>query len=541
MGPARIVCSARHRARCAGAKATQWVDELRGRATLLGPQVSASYYGRMHVRLPWPNPRHPVDYTKWVDDTFAVPSTENAADDYLALADEWKEYLLTPDEAEDEERAFEISRQHLDLSHLMMDAEDGPWYGPSFQPVREWLDKKSRALDAFRSASLKRHCYFPMPQPEPPLYTFMNMTALHTCRGAVRHLAAQGWRDAADQRYDTMIANMLTVLRWAHQLQCADLTSRLIPATVAELAYPNLIRVLGLCADPGRLACEYLPQLTDCDPAWPGLGLFFSLERIGSYDFVQRISEWDEKARCARFSRRKSVDWVNAWNQLHYPQFGKRPGKAFDVALDKEIREAEQAAGVKLPRPGILSIAGWEQAGFVETLEALDDFYDALRDWADRPYHLATRATDAYDGVARGIKSAVATALLTGFRGAGADRSAVFSYHTQRDRLERANALQRGTWLVYAIWAHHHVHGSFPATVEELLGSRDPSMLVDPFTGRPLIYRRTAESFTLYSAGSDQRDSGGKHDRNWGVPGWNSPNFGDVSKADGDYVMWPVQ
>src|SRR5206468_3641096 len=52
-------------------------------------------------------------------------------------------------------------------------------------------------------------------------------------------------------------------------------------------------------------------------------------------------------------------------------------------------------------------------------------------------------------------------------------------------------------------------HGRYPA----VLGNLSPSILArvpnDPFSGRPLVYRRTGEQFLLYSLGPDMQDDGG--------------------------------
>lgn len=61
-----------------------------------------------------------------------------------------------------------------------------------------------------------------------------------------------------------------------------------------------------------------------------------------------------------------------------------------------------------------------------------------------------------------------------------------------------------------ALERHRAARGEYPAALDAL----DPDWLApvpdDLFTGAPLIYRRTAEGFVLYSAGPDGRDDGGK-------------------------------
>lgn len=56
-----------------------------------------------------------------------------------------------------------------------------------------------------------------------------------------------------------------------------------------------------------------------------------------------------------------------------------------------------------------------------------------------------------------------------------------------------------------------HERGHLPATLEEVAASGLPPIPPDPFTGQPLIYRPAADGqFTLYSAGHDRTDHGGR-------------------------------
>jgi len=51
---------------------------------------------------------------------------------------------------------------------------------------------------------------------------------------------------------------------------------------------------------------------------------------------------------------------------------------------------------------------------------------------------------------------------------------------------------------------------TWPATLAEIENRVAPEALVDPVTGKPFVYRRTGDAFTLYSTGPNGRDEGGK-------------------------------
>jgi hypothetical protein len=72
-------------------------------------------------------------------------------------------------------------------------------------------------------------------------------------------------------------------------------------------------------------------------------------------------------------------------------------------------------------------------------------------------------------------------------------------------------AIHRLMQVDLAIRLFLHEHGRLPANLEELAASGLSPIPPDPFTGRPLIYRPSADGqFTLYSTGHDRKDHGGR-------------------------------
>ncbi len=52
--------------------------------------------------------------------------------------------------------------------------------------------------------------------------------------------------------------------------------------------------------------------------------------------------------------------------------------------------------------------------------------------------------------------------------------------------------------------------GQYPETLEALVPDLLKKVPTDPFTGKPLVYRREGEGFIVYSLGSNQKDDGGR-------------------------------
>ena len=81
-----------------------------------------------------------------------------------------------------------------------------------------------------------------------------------------------------------------------------------------------------------------------------------------------------------------------------------------------------------------------------------------------------------------------------------------------------------------AILRYNTDKNKFPITLSQLISagylSEAPK---DPYSDKPLVYRKSQEGFTLYSFGADFDDDGGQHSK-WGY-----------DENGGDQVFWPVE
>lgn len=75
---------------------------------------------------------------------------------------------------------------------------------------------------------------------------------------------------------------------------------------------------------------------------------------------------------------------------------------------------------------------------------------------------------------------------------------------------ESSEAKIRLLGLDAALALHHQETGRYPAKLDELVPHPFASVPLDPFSGQPMIYRLTTNSYLLYSLGPDQTDDGGK-------------------------------
>lgn len=90
---------------------------------------------------------------------------------------------------------------------------------------------------------------------------------------------------------------------------------------------------------------------------------------------------------------------------------------------------------------------------------------------------------------------------------------------------------QRGHQTVLTLFKLKDETGHWPAALDAVPGD----FKIDPFSGRPFVYKPTDNGFTLYSLGVDRDDDGGQHDARFG-----EPRDRKRTAPDGDFVFWPV-
>ena len=78
------------------------------------------------------------------------------------------------------------------------------------------------------------------------------------------------------------------------------------------------------------------------------------------------------------------------------------------------------------------------------------------------------------------------------------------------ERRDEAIAKANLAGAALALKAYHNKTGSYPASLDELRQVIPWKVPEDPFSGRPLIYKRQGAGFLIYSIGADLRDDGGR-------------------------------
>lgn len=102
------------------------------------------------------------------------------------------------------------------------------------------------------------------------------------------------------------------------------------------------------------------------------------------------------------------------------------------------------------------------------------------------------------------------------------------------ERSHRNRVDSMATLTIVAILQYHKGHGQYPASLTDLAEDGLLRQLpMDPYSDKPLVYRRTEGGFVLYSAGLNLTDDGG-------VAGTKNGKY--IRWTDnGDVIFWPVR
>jgi hypothetical protein len=99
----------------------------------------------------------------------------------------------------------------------------------------------------------------------------------------------------------------------------------------------------------------------------------------------------------------------------------------------------------------------------------------------------------------------------------------------------RTRTFHEATVITLTLQRYKLKHGQYPESLSQLHERGYlHSIPLDPFSDKPLVYKKTDEGFMLYSVGLDFEDDGG-------VLGTNREGQKTIWADEGDAVFWPVQ
>lgn len=102
------------------------------------------------------------------------------------------------------------------------------------------------------------------------------------------------------------------------------------------------------------------------------------------------------------------------------------------------------------------------------------------------------------------------------------------------DIVYRGKTQHEATVAILAIQRWRLQKDQYPASLAELVAAGFLNELpMDPWSDKPLVYKKTDDNFILYSVGFNFTDDGGEYgkDRSGNIRKWSD---------NGDFVFWPL-
>lgn len=376
--------------------------------------------------------------------------------------------------------------QSSELVRQELEARRRPWQAEDYPYLAAWLRDCEEGLARLEAAAHMPYFFVPA-VPSMPLMDFSapGILWIRTAMGA--------WHIRAMLRvqlglYDAAWNDCLSALRWAH---------------LCQRSYLPLVHLIG----------SIYHGLANY-----GIWLFVCYAPVDAKRLVRYHDEWQRLSspmvppqHSLLATRAGLLEWVQ---RLHRGQ-----EVVFPIAEDENY--------LKLPTP--LASELKDLRGFLDWEEVMrtcnrwcDRFENAcgIADLRERRKTLARLQEELKEAAfpvrafrwpdffcEMGLSSHKERSSKLGTTLAAEGLKLHFRIVSSYDRLE---LFRRFTMTVFALARYREEQGRYPERLDQLVPAFLANLEIDVFSGKPLLYRRTADGFVLYSVGPNGQDDGGR-------------------------------
>ncbi len=372
-----------------------------------------------------------------------------------------------------------------------------PWYElPSeidpaehAKTIRNWVQANQPVLDQLEQASKKEHFWLEYNTSSPGIgIIHVHIPQLSRYKGLHHLVFWQGWLDFQQGNMDEGLDWIIAYLKMGKHLNRtgSTLIEQFVGIAINQLGNEVLVRALGrfeftfeqLARVQGRLEALYAD-------GYPRVDIEF--ERLLVLDILQRS----------------------------FTDSGFGGGHLVPREFENFIEDKRLANAVSIVTACMI------HAGRDKTLRLAHEMFDLSGDFYGlTPYQLKEK----------GLAGLFDEKLM----GSGKYRYYFLSSLLPPMELVgeiafRGKASHDATITILALKRWQMLKGEYPETLEELVaGGFLKEVPDDPFSARPLVYRRVADDFTLYCVGHNFTDDGGElaEDNNW--------------PKEGDKIFWTL-
>jgi uncharacterized membrane protein len=418
----------------------------------------------------------------------------NAAPIYQKAIDAYKKPPLVEDETETREISLldAIARRDKDWVTELTEEE--------LALLKQWLSDNADASEFFKQASEKPHCWWKR-EAEDNLVLNVLLPELSPLRNIAKMMVWQAKLKAYDGHTEEAFDDLLTCYRAGRHFKGPRLLiEQLVGIAIQALSTQNVLVILNNQDVDSQLLRNLQIRLEEL-MAEDTYIINYEVERFCVLDFIQRC----------------------------YTNNGRGSGHM----IPSQIQEFMHAAGEFLPSAFLPSLAASiASANRGEISREFEKFYSAFEERATKtPWQLHEEKGCGVDFEMdlnnwSTLKKARYWPVSLLMPALGAVSKVSYRNKTQVEAVITTIAIIR----------FKQSTGDYPENLKELVTTGYLKKIpLDPFSDKPLVYKKTDDNFILYSVGLNFKDDGGQVYRDEkGKPQLWHDEFGDA-------VFWPVQ
>ncbi len=376
------------------------------------------------------------------------------------------------------------------------------WRSKDYPKIAEWLKTHETTIAGLLEAAHKEKCRFPIPPDIDSLSE--SLTRLSSMRRWCYLLVRAANNDIGDNRIDDGIQKITIILRMAqHLYQQPSFINLLVAISFERLAIEQLNKsiITANLENQHFVLIEQLlgtikhnwnanfPNILDCD-------------KLMAKNMMGMIYEVSPQNKM-RFNRNPMATIRTLQSEDTHPlTYWKR----------KYYKTAAITAWFTMP------------SSPQKTGEFIDSIYDNLYTMADPNYNWPKDLTKEHFY----MKNFNWTKLKLNFKYlvTATMSTSKDTIHTIHNMYFRSDSMRKACQLLIAIRQYKNQNGSWPKSLDDIKGLAKEDSFIDSTNDNPFVYKRTDDSFILYSKGGDN---------SYDYP---SKVINDCVYRD-DHVVWP--
>jgi len=355
-----------------------------------------------------------------------------------------------------------------------------------FNAMKTWLASNSQAFSYLKRGVQKPFCWFERHGTDNAIFN-IELPEISKLRTAAWGLSLRAKLNALQGQIELAFTQVIELHKMGiHYAGPVTLVEQLVGIAINGIAFNTAFAILDRAEVDSAILASFQNRLEQ--QLQQSKQLNFSIgERIYCLDIAQRMFTDD----------------------------GSGDGQLIPATLLKYKKESPMVPSISYVKAILVCLS---HPGRRETLELQKKLYKELDKIVSKtPWQLRQNGTSYQNHVQK----------LT--KGNYFLNDSVFSLGVICELFQKEKISGEALLATLALLRYKIDKGDFPVSLQELvLTNYIKKLPMDPYSGKPLVYRKTDDNFTLYSIGADFDDDGG------------TPSVWGQGKEGGDHVFWPA-